>query len=149
TATCASSGTTSRTSASGSPAWRAHEYSGPHRHHRIRHRARAHRRDARRARRDPGLHDGAGAPALARPRGRGRLLHQPLAHGRAVHARTRATGRVAREGRAVTLTLTRFASTPDGVLGRLGPWCTLEEEALGNRPNVSCIPAGTYLCRRS
>lgn len=49
----------------------------------------------------------------------------------------------------MTLTLTRFASTPDGVLGRLGPWCTLEEEALGNRPNVSCIPAGTYLCRRS
>src|SRR5690606_7448975 len=32
-------------------------------------------------------------------------------------------------GRAVReLTLTRFAYTADGTLGRLGPYCTLEEE---------------------
>jgi len=48
-----------------------------------------------------------------------------------------------------TLKLVRFAKTPDGVLGRLARWCTLEEEDLGNRPNVSCIPPGTYRCVRT
>ena len=47
------------------------------------------------------------------------------------------------------LTLTRFASTKDGVFGRLGDWYTIEEEHQGNRPNISCIPAGTYDCTRS
>lgn len=46
------------------------------------------------------------------------------------------------------LTLTRFAYTPDGTLGRMGPYCTLEEEWQDNRPNVSCIPTGTYRCER-
>ena len=45
-------------------------------------------------------------------------------------------------------TLTRFARTGDGVLGRLGEWYTLEEEDLGNQRNISCIPAGVYLCIR-
>ena len=49
----------------------------------------------------------------------------------------------------MTLKLTRFAETPDGVLGRLGPFYTLEEENLRNRPNVSCIPAGVYRCVRT
>lgn len=47
------------------------------------------------------------------------------------------------------LTLERFAKTSHGVLGRLGPFRTLERQDLGNKPNVSCIPAGTYTCRRS
>lgn len=38
----------------------------------------------------------------------------------------------------------RFAATGHGILGRLGPWCVLEEEWLDNRRNVSAIPAGTY-----
>lgn len=46
-------------------------------------------------------------------------------------------------------TLTRFAPTKDGVFGRLGPWQTVEEEWLNNRPKVSCIPAGSYRCVRS
>jgi hypothetical protein len=46
------------------------------------------------------------------------------------------------------LTLIRFAYTADGTLGRLGPFCTLEEEWQDNRPNVSCIPTGTYRCAR-
>ena len=47
------------------------------------------------------------------------------------------------------LTLTRFASTMDGVFGRLGPWVTVEEEWKNNLPRISCIPAGTYRCVRS
>ncbi len=45
-------------------------------------------------------------------------------------------------------TLTRFAPTKDGCFGRMGPWTTVEEEWQNNRPFVSCIPAGDYLCKR-
>ncbi len=45
--------------------------------------------------------------------------------------------------------LVRFGPTPDGTLGRLGPWAALEEEDQGNRRNVSSIPTGTYVCRRT
>lgn len=44
--------------------------------------------------------------------------------------------------------LTRFAKTPDGVFGRLGPWTTVEEEWQDNLPFISCIPADTYICKR-
>lgn len=47
------------------------------------------------------------------------------------------------------LTLTRFAATPDGTFGRMGPFYTLEEEDQGNALNISSIPPGTYVCRRS
>lgn len=42
--------------------------------------------------------------------------------------------------------ITRFAPTLDGVLGRLHRWCTLEEEQQGNKPRVSCIPTGDWVC---
>jgi hypothetical protein len=46
--------------------------------------------------------------------------------------------------------LTRFAETPHGVFGRFEKWVTVEEENLGNKANVSCIPAGLdYLCQRT
>ncbi len=49
--------------------------------------------------------------------------------------------------------LRRFAESPDGTFGRLkGPGLslyTLEDEWVGNRPNVSRIPAGIYLCARA
>ncbi len=50
-------------------------------------------------------------------------------------------------------TLTRFVGVKDnpnkaGTFGRMGPWVTVEEEWQGNRPNISCIPADTYRCRR-
>ena len=45
--------------------------------------------------------------------------------------------------------LVRFGPTPDGTLGRLGPWAVLEEEDQGNQANISSIPVGTYICRRS
>lgn len=47
------------------------------------------------------------------------------------------------------LTLTRWAHTDDGVLGRLGQWHTLENPWRDNKPNVSCIPTGVYRCARS
>ena len=47
------------------------------------------------------------------------------------------------------LVLWRCFSTADGVFGRMGPFTTVEEEWQENRPNVSCIPAGTYICERS
>lgn len=47
-----------------------------------------------------------------------------------------------------SVTLTRFDSNPDGVFGRLGAWVTIEREDLENRVNVSCIPTGSYVCRR-
>ena len=43
-----------------------------------------------------------------------------------------------------TVTLTRWAHTDDGVVGRLGQFYTLENRWRGNEPRVSCIPAGTY-----
>ena len=46
-------------------------------------------------------------------------------------------------------TLTRFAYTKDGVFGRWGPWTTVEEEWRDNRPRISCIPTGSYLCKRT
>lgn len=48
----------------------------------------------------------------------------------------------------MVLRLVRFARTKDGVLGRLGRWCILEEEDFSNQRNISCIPPGTYLCKR-
>ena len=50
-------------------------------------------------------------------------------------------------------TLTRFVGVeanpnPAGTFGRLGDWVTVEEEWQDNRPNVSCIPTGSYVCRR-
>jgi hypothetical protein len=52
------------------------------------------------------------------------------------------------------LTLKRFESCKSGVFGVLTlptgqEYYTLEEEQLGNKPRVSCIPAGTYTCQRS
>lgn len=55
--------------------------------------------------------------------------------------------------------LSRFADSPDGVFGwldlfddagvRVARFATGEEDWLENRAHVSCIPAGTYLCKRS
>ena len=45
--------------------------------------------------------------------------------------------------------LYRAHGTKDGVFGVMGPWTTVEEEDLENRRNVSCIPAGAYVCQRS
>ena len=45
--------------------------------------------------------------------------------------------------------LERFAHTTDGTIGRMGPWYCMEEEDQGNRTDVSCIPAGTYVCKRT
>lgn len=49
----------------------------------------------------------------------------------------------------MTRKLTRFAHTRDGVFGRFGPWLTVEEEWQGNKPRISCIPPGAYLCKRT
>lgn len=46
-------------------------------------------------------------------------------------------------------TLTRDEKSDDGVFGTFEKWQTVEEESLGNKPNVSCIPAGTYRCKRT
>lgn len=43
----------------------------------------------------------------------------------------------------------RFAETDDGTLGRMKQWCVLEEENQGNRPNISAIPAGEYVVRKT
>jgi len=53
------------------------------------------------------------------------------------------------ETRGPEITLTRFASTPMGTLGRLGPFAVLEEEWQMNKPKISAIPTGTYRCVRS
>lgn len=49
--------------------------------------------------------------------------------------------------------LRRIAESPDGTFGRMEVsetvFHTLEEEGLENQRNVSRIPAGTYLCRRT
>lgn len=47
------------------------------------------------------------------------------------------------------MVLKRWAATPDGTLGKMGKFYTLEEEDLENRRNVSRIPAGTYKCVRT
>lgn len=54
--------------------------------------------------------------------------------------------------------LWRIADTPFGVFGyldlfdgagqRLARFCTAEEEWRDNRPHISCIPTGSYRCRR-
>ena len=49
----------------------------------------------------------------------------------------------------MTRKLTRFAQTRDGTFGRFGKWLTVEEEWQGNKPRVSCIPTGVYLCHRT
>lgn len=58
----------------------------------------------------------------------------------------------------LTLHLERFLTSSHGVFGQLRPddpaavkrmhMYTGEEESLGNKPRVSCIPAGTYSCER-
>lgn len=54
----------------------------------------------------------------------------------------------AQEVGAVMVYLERFCDSPWGVFGRLQigdrEWYTLEPPWLGNRPRVSCIPAGVY-----
>lgn len=45
--------------------------------------------------------------------------------------------------------LTRTHPTVDGVFGRFLKWPSGEEEWQDNRPKVSCIPAGIYVCVRS
>lgn len=55
--------------------------------------------------------------------------------------------------------LHRNADTEFGVFGRLSlyddaghkvaSWCTAEDDWLDNQRSVSCIPPGTYLCRRT
>lgn len=56
------------------------------------------------------------------------------------------------------LTLKRFSFTKHGTFGVLGyaspdglmPIClTLEDPWLDNQANISCIPAGAYLCKRT
>jgi hypothetical protein len=52
------------------------------------------------------------------------------------------------------LTLNRFAATSHGVFGVLSlptgqEYYTCEEEQQGNKPRISCIPAGLYTCQRS
>lgn len=46
------------------------------------------------------------------------------------------------------LTLERYESSPSGTFGRLllkeNTLYTVEREWLGNQPNISCIPDGTY-----
>ena len=54
----------------------------------------------------------------------------------------------------ISQTLTRFvgvAANPNdsGTFGRLGPWVTVEEEWQNNQPRISCIPTGSYVCKRS
>ena len=54
--------------------------------------------------------------------------------------------------------MARIADTPFGVFSWLdlwddrdshvGRWCTAEDDWLRNAPGVSCIPPGTYRCRR-
>jgi hypothetical protein len=50
-----------------------------------------------------------------------------------------------------TVRLDRFVATPHGTFGQLylsdRSFYTVEEESLGNKPSVSCIPAGTYTCK--
>jgi hypothetical protein len=53
----------------------------------------------------------------------------------------------------VKVNLDRFVETSHGVFGRMRvngmTFYTVEEQNLGNKPRVSCIPAGTYKCVRS
>ena len=37
---------------------------------------------------------------------------------------------------------------PDRVVGQLGPFATLERAWRGNKPNISCIPEGSYIVKR-
>ena len=46
------------------------------------------------------------------------------------------------------LTLIRLASMPFGVFGRIGGLATIERPWKDNAPDVSCIPAGSYLAKR-
>ena len=45
--------------------------------------------------------------------------------------------------------LWRWAKTDKCVIGRIGPWFTLEPPDRDNKPRESCIPAGEYVFRRS
>ena len=51
------------------------------------------------------------------------------------------------------VTLDRFVATSHGVFGIMNvkgmKFYTVEEENLGNRKSISCIPAGTYRCKRT
>lgn len=53
-------------------------------------------------------------------------------------------------------TLKRFLGCSHGTFGKLvikgrsrGEFFTMEEEPQGNKPRISCIPAGTYICKRA
>jgi hypothetical protein len=45
--------------------------------------------------------------------------------------------------------LNRFLACSHGTFGQLGTLFTCEEEAQGNQRNISAIPAGEYLCKRT
>lgn len=45
--------------------------------------------------------------------------------------------------------LYRWAPTVDGVFGRFMKWFSAEEEQQGNKPQISCIPARIYVCKRT
>ena len=47
------------------------------------------------------------------------------------------------------LELDRLFDGDDGTIGRMGPWYVIEEEDQDNAPNISRIPAGAYVCRRT
>lgn len=47
------------------------------------------------------------------------------------------------------LTLTRFAYTDTCVIGRMGELVTLENPWKDNKPSISCVPTGRWLCKRS
>jgi len=44
-------------------------------------------------------------------------------------------------------TLQRVWQTSEATLGRLGEYWTIERPWADNRPRISCIPAGSYLCK--
>lgn len=46
--------------------------------------------------------------------------------------------------------LVRFETrSPDGTFGRFLGFATIEDDDRHNAPNVSCIPTGLYVCRRT
>lgn len=53
----------------------------------------------------------------------------------------------------LSISLTRFAYTPDGTFGEFNlngsTYYTVERPWLDNKPNVSCIPEQDYICRPS
>lgn len=46
--------------------------------------------------------------------------------------------------------LVRFDTrSGDGTIGRFEQWVTIEEDDRDNRPNISSIPTGAYVCERT